>query len=185
MITNQKTVAAMPLVSSPYNDRRARQLRELLAGVRSQETQWMRAMRERAALECSTFGDEGDSAASDEHLEMTASMAELAGSRVAAVESALERLREGRYGFCAECDEEIPLERLQAMPWTELCVDCQRERESAARHVSGDAPILWGDEKERAPIAGQKETADARVEDSEGDLGGAPRRRGRPRKAAR
>lgn len=139
MISNRKS----DITTTRSSQERARQLRELLAEMRANETQWMRALRDRDSFENSTLGDEGDSAASDEGLELTASLAELAGNRAAAVESALQRFREGHYGLCEECGDEIPLERLKAMPTAKLCVDCQRELELASRYLPVDSPDLW------------------------------------------
>jgi DnaK suppressor protein len=42
---------------------------------------------------------------------------------------ALQRIEAGNYGICAVCDTRIPIERLRAMPYTELCVDCAAEAE--------------------------------------------------------
>jgi RNA polymerase-binding transcription factor DksA len=187
MISNRKPIsAAMPADVSPYDEQRARQLLQLLAGVRSQETQWMRALRERDSLELTTIGDEGDSALSDEGLELTASLAELAGSRAAAVEDALARFREGRYGVCEDCGEDIPVERLQAVPAAVLCVDCQRgrESESASRHARTDTLVLWTDEKEPAPAAAGA-SAEPMPEDGNPDFIGEKRKRGRPRSRPR
>jgi len=39
------------------------------------------------------------------------------------------RLEQGSYGTCEQCGEEIPQERLQAMPDSVMCVSCQRQRE--------------------------------------------------------
>jgi DnaK suppressor protein len=44
------------------------------------------------------------------------------------VRAALERIQQGGYGMCLNCDEEIGLRRLNAVPWTPLCIACQ-ERE--------------------------------------------------------
>jgi RNA polymerase-binding protein DksA len=148
----QSSAAAHAGSSNFHSEQRARQLCDLLAAVRSQETQWMRAMREPSSPEDATLGDEGDCAVSSKDRELTACLAQLAGSRVAAVQDALERLREGRYGTCEECEEEIPLERLKAMPSTVLCVDCQRKRETAARRAPADMPALWVAPKEPPPI---------------------------------
>ncbi len=181
MTSNQKQSSVMrrATLSSPYSEQRARQLRELLVAVRSQETQWMRSMRERPSPEESTLGDEGDSAAFSKDRELTASLAQLAVSRVAAVEGALERLREGRYGVCEECEEEIPLERLQAMPSTVLCVDCQRRRESSARHASADISNLWVVPKE-PPTLGS-DSVDSDSAPMAGSAEAPRRKRGRPR----
>jgi RNA polymerase-binding protein DksA len=45
------------------------------------------------------------------------------------IESALGRIDEGTYGTCTSCGTEIPEERLDAVPWASLCIDCQRKRE--------------------------------------------------------
>jgi DnaK suppressor protein len=41
------------------------------------------------------------------------------------VRSALDRIADGSYGTCMECEEEIRPKRLQAMPWATLCIACQ------------------------------------------------------------
>ena len=48
------------------------------------------------------------------------------------IEEALERIHEDRFGLCEECDHEIALERLRAIPYAPLCVDCQRRQEEEA-----------------------------------------------------
>ncbi len=45
------------------------------------------------------------------------------------VERALARLDEGTYGQCERCGQEIPFERLEALPYATLCVTCQAEVE--------------------------------------------------------
>lgn len=40
------------------------------------------------------------------------------------IESALKRIEDGEYGYCVQCDEEIPLKRLEQDPATPNCVDC-------------------------------------------------------------
>jgi DnaK suppressor protein len=42
------------------------------------------------------------------------------------VETALASLAAGRYGTCASCGNPIAIERLQAIPWVQLCIDCAR-----------------------------------------------------------
>jgi DnaK suppressor protein len=44
------------------------------------------------------------------------------------VERALAKLDEGTYGTCDTCGRPIPPERLEAMPWAVLCVDCATRR---------------------------------------------------------
>ena len=45
------------------------------------------------------------------------------------VEAALQRVRQGTFGVCAQCGNEISNKRLEAMPWTEYCRECQESLE--------------------------------------------------------
>jgi RNA polymerase-binding transcription factor DksA len=45
------------------------------------------------------------------------------------IESALNRLREGTYGTCLACGDPIQGERLDNLPYAELCLHCQQNRE--------------------------------------------------------
>ncbi len=53
--------------------------------------------------------------------------------KLQAVEEALERIEDGSYGICESCEEEIAPERLEALPFTRLCVSCQSEMEREAK----------------------------------------------------
>ena len=48
---------------------------------------------------------------------------------LAAIEAALRRIDEGTYGVCQRCGRQIAPERLEALPYAELCIDCKREME--------------------------------------------------------
>jgi DnaK suppressor protein len=45
------------------------------------------------------------------------------------VETALVRLREGSFGECISCGKEINPKRLEAVPWTRHCIECQEKLE--------------------------------------------------------
>jgi DnaK suppressor protein len=45
------------------------------------------------------------------------------------VESALLRMREGSFGECISCGKEINPKRLEAVPWTRHCIECQEKLE--------------------------------------------------------
>ena len=45
------------------------------------------------------------------------------------VESALNRIREGSFGECISCGKEINPKRLDAVPWTRHCIECQEKLE--------------------------------------------------------
>ena len=46
------------------------------------------------------------------------------------VSEALERVEEGTYGICADCNQPISAKRLEVMPWAKYCVPCQEKRGS-------------------------------------------------------
>lgn len=45
------------------------------------------------------------------------------------VDEALERIREGTFGLCIQCQEELQQKRLEAVPWTRYCIKCQEKQE--------------------------------------------------------
>jgi DnaK suppressor protein len=45
------------------------------------------------------------------------------------VETALQRIREGTFGECVHCGNEINSKRLEAVPWTRYCIACQEKKE--------------------------------------------------------
>jgi len=45
------------------------------------------------------------------------------------VETALQRIREGSFGECVGCGNEINAKRLEAVPWTRYCIECQEKLE--------------------------------------------------------
>jgi len=83
--------------------------------------------------------DSGEETAYDNHLADTATetydreldytLEENSEHVLAEIDAALKRIEEGTYGTCTNCDRPIPVERLEALPWATLCIDCQRDRE--------------------------------------------------------
>jgi DnaK suppressor protein len=45
------------------------------------------------------------------------------------VSEALERIKEGAYGLCAACREEVQHKRLEAVPWARHCIECQEKQD--------------------------------------------------------
>ena len=56
--------------------------------------------------------------------EFTLSLMEHDGSTLELIESALERIEDGVYGVCTECEGKIPKQRLNVLPYTPHCVKC-------------------------------------------------------------
>jgi len=45
------------------------------------------------------------------------------------IDESLRRIKNGGYGECANCEEEIQQKRLDAVPWTKYCINCQEKLE--------------------------------------------------------
>ena len=87
-----------------------------------------------------TISDEtGEDAVYDNHLADTATetydreldytLEENSEHLLAEIDGALKRIEEDTYGVCSNCGKPIPEERLEALPWATLCIECQRGRE--------------------------------------------------------
>jgi DnaK suppressor protein len=61
--------------------------------------------------------------------EFTLSLMENDEETLEKIESALERIEDGAYGSCSECDAKIPKTRLNAIPYTAYCVKCASKLE--------------------------------------------------------
>jgi DnaK suppressor protein len=46
------------------------------------------------------------------------------------VNHSLHQIENGSYGQCENCDQEIPIERLEALPWAKFCIGCQSKEEN-------------------------------------------------------
>jgi RNA polymerase-binding transcription factor DksA len=61
--------------------------------------------------------------------ELTLGLLENEEQLIEEINAALERLDQGVYGRCAACQQEIPRDRLQALPYARYCVACTRTRQ--------------------------------------------------------
>ena len=61
--------------------------------------------------------------------EFTLSMMQSEEETLDQIEAALERIEDGVYGSCVECDGRISKKRLNAIPFTPFCIKCASQRE--------------------------------------------------------
>jgi DnaK suppressor protein len=59
--------------------------------------------------------------------ELAVTLEDNAEAVLAAIDRALQRIEEGTYGICVNCGKPIAPERLEALPYAELCIDCKRK----------------------------------------------------------
>ena len=90
-------------------------------------------LREKLSLDTdvdrSDVGDLGDVAQDGATTELNSQLASIETRELRLVERAIRLLRDGRYGICEGCECQIPIARLQVLPYTVLCVECQRIEE--------------------------------------------------------
>lgn len=53
--------------------------------------------------------------------------------RMRLIDSALTRIEQGKYGLCMRCGKKIPKERLEAIPYALMCIECQSADERRNR----------------------------------------------------
>jgi DnaK suppressor protein len=84
----------------------------------------------REGLTIETSSDELDRVQNANDRDYAMGNLERNSNRVAEVRSALQRIASGTFGICAECEANINLKRLAAVPWASYCIACQQAADS-------------------------------------------------------
>jgi DnaK suppressor protein len=95
--------------------------------LRKKLTEELANLRDMAA---DSTGDSADAAFEAGSDEMSSQLAEFDARELTQIERALVRLKQGTYGLCEACQKKIPVGRLNALPYTTYCIECQREMEA-------------------------------------------------------
>lgn len=93
-------------------------------------------------LEGQSSSDVIDAALDTAQDEISSRLAEVESRELASIENAIQRMDAGEYGRCEHCNCNIPLARLQALPYATYCIDCQRQKELLSR--GGGSTTDWG-----------------------------------------
>ena len=78
--------------------------------------------------------DIGDQSVADALADLSLALIDRHIQEVRDIEAARARIRDGRFGACADCGDEIGFDRLLAYPTALRCVRCQRQRERTYAH---------------------------------------------------
>ncbi len=79
------------------------------------------------------FPDPADRATLESDRNFTLRIRDRERRLIGKIKDALERLDNGTFGICEECEEEISEERLMARPVTTLCIECKKKQENEER----------------------------------------------------
>ena len=106
--------------------------------ARASELEGLIRNREAAAIETSADALDQIQHAVERELALGTLARESSGLREA--RAALRRIDDGSYGLCMDCEEEINLKRLTAVPWAARCIACQEraDREGAATEIADE-----------------------------------------------
>lgn len=92
------------------------------------------------------IGDIYDQASSDRDRELSLILGDRDREKLREIDNALQRIEDGLYGICEECEEPIGEGRLKVMPFARVCVDCKAldERDRGARKRYEEQEIIGG-----------------------------------------
>src|SRR5258708_986737 len=93
-------------------------------------------------------GDSADGAFDSGSEEILTQLVGLGARELNQIHRALARLTQGTYGICEVCHKKIPVARLNALPYSTTCINCQREMEGCpgcvGRRDGGDWEKIGG-----------------------------------------
>jgi DnaK suppressor protein len=73
-------------------------------------------------------GDLADQASGNNEVHIQLKLKQTDAKILQAIEEALFRMEKGVYGICRDCGEPIAAARLEAIPWTRVCITCKQKQ---------------------------------------------------------
>ena len=73
-------------------------------------------------------GDLADQASGNNEVHIQLKLKQTDAKILQAIEEALFRLEKGIYGVCRDCGDPIASARLEAIPWTRVCISCKQKQ---------------------------------------------------------
>jgi DnaK suppressor protein len=73
-------------------------------------------------------GDMADQASGNNEVHIALKLKQTDAKILTAIEEALVRIDKGTYGICRDCGEPIAEARLNAIPWTRVCIKCKEKQ---------------------------------------------------------
>jgi DnaK suppressor protein len=73
-------------------------------------------------------GDMADQASGNNEVHIQLKLKQTDAKILQAIEEALERVEQGTYGLCRDCGKPVAAARLDAIPWTRVCIACKEKQ---------------------------------------------------------
>jgi DnaK suppressor protein len=84
-------------------------------------------------METNVAQDVVDKAETSYTKEFLLSLSDADREQLLLIDEALKRLDRNEFGICQLCHQEIGRKRLEAIPWTPYCIDCQEKAEEESK----------------------------------------------------
>ena len=132
-------------------DQEIERFNRVLGGLRAELASVLYGRRDRLLI--SQSADPLDQTRDLSELDLDSQHISLLTTKLRSLDAALQKIQDGTFGRCDSCEREIPLRRLEAVPWSSLCVACQEvaeaqgseldemEREDEAMPVRASLPV--------------------------------------------
>jgi DnaK suppressor protein len=128
----------------------------------------LESFREFAAT--NDVGDSVDAAVDTANDEICSQLVEIESRELGQIEHALRRIEDGVYGRCEYCGGKIAEARLNALPYTNSCIECQRENERNGQAFGpGSDEHRWAKVYDK-PIEDHDADSDINLSDFEMDM---------------
>lgn len=122
--------SARPKSKTSFKKEVLKKLLEARAKILQEVTQKVRSESNSLKFE---IGDIYDLASTERDRELSLTLGDRDREKLSEIDEALERIKDNTYGECEECGEPIAEERLRALPFTRVCVECQSRNEKEQR----------------------------------------------------
>src|SRR5215471_17255560 len=76
----------------------------------------------------SKSGDWIDQSSQESDVHVQLALKQTDAKLLRAIEEAIHRIDQGIYGICMDCENEIAAARLEAVPWTRVCINCKEKQ---------------------------------------------------------
>ena len=97
---------------------------ELVEGPAAKPLQW--TMENNSGRQ----GDMADQAAGNNEVHIQLRLKQTDAKILQAIDEALMRIEKGSFGICKDCGEPIAEARLNAIPWTRVCITCKEKQKA-------------------------------------------------------
>jgi DnaK suppressor protein len=75
-------------------------------------------------------GDMADQASGNNEVHIALKLKQTDAKILQAIDEALMRIEKGTFGICRDCGEPIAEARLNAIPWTRVCISCKEKQKA-------------------------------------------------------